>query len=130
MDADRFDTLTRALQSSPTRRLTLGALTALGLTALLGDAETNAKKKGHKKGKKRKKKGLCTSVGDNCTFSVHPCCGGTSCCDPAGTGSRTCVPPAECCAGNICSSDSGTECSVGCTCQDRDSQGFGKCLPG
>ena len=50
MDADRFDTIARALHSSPTRRLTLGALTALGLAAVLGDAETDAKQGGGKKG--------------------------------------------------------------------------------
>jgi hypothetical protein len=45
VDADRFDTLARAMQTTPTRRLTLGALTALGLATLLGDDEAEAKKK-------------------------------------------------------------------------------------
>jgi hypothetical protein len=63
VDADRFDTLARALRTTPTRRLTLGALTALGLAALLGDAGTDAKPGGGKKGKGKKGKGK--KGGDN-----------------------------------------------------------------
>jgi hypothetical protein len=114
----------------------VGALTALGLAAIFGDADAGDKKKGKKGGKKgggkkskgKKKRQFCVSIGESCTFSVNPCCGDALCCDPTGSGFRECLPPGECCAGNTCSSENSLECSVGCTCQNRDSLGFGKCL--
>jgi hypothetical protein len=148
VDADRFDTIARTLHSTPTRRLTLGALTALGLAAILGDHEVAAKKKGGGKkdgGKKKKKKGVkcqgksckkeeekqfCHPAGEQCTFTPYPCCAGTVCCEtalpPYNIG--TCLPPAQCCTGEICSAEDGSDCPPGCTCQLRDDNGFGKCL--
>jgi hypothetical protein len=135
MDGSDFDALTHTLAAYFSRRVTRGGLlVALGLA--LEEAVALAKKgkgKGHKgrggkKGKNKKKKDKCTSAKDSCTFSLHPCCGDTICCDPTGSGFSTCLPPVECCLGNTCSSAAGTECAVGCTCQNRDMLGFGKCL--
>jgi hypothetical protein len=135
MDGSDFDALTHTLAAPLSRRVTLGGL-VVAISLALEEAVSLAKKKGKGKGKgdngrgkkKKKKKVLCTSAGDSCTFSVHPCCGDTLCCDPTGSGFRTCLPPDQCCAGNTCSSANSLECSVGCTCQNRDMLGFGKCL--
>jgi hypothetical protein len=55
MDADRFDSLSRSLTDTPSRR---GALAALlgGSLGLLGMTETDAKKGKKKKKKKKGKK--------------------------------------------------------------------------
>ncbi len=136
MDADRFDTIARTLHSTPTRRLTLGALTALGLAAILGDHEVAAKKKGGGKkdgGKKKKKKGVkcqgksckkeeekqfCHPAGEQCTFTPYPCCPGTLCCNhvaPYNTG--FCVLPSdECCRKQFAPCTRSIECCDGLCC--------------
>jgi hypothetical protein len=70
MDADRFDALARALHTTPTRRLTLRALTALGLAAVLGEAEIEAEPKGGGK-KGGKKKGKCKGKGKDKVTICH-----------------------------------------------------------
>ena len=118
MDADRFDTLARALQTTPTRRLTLGALTALGLASILGDAEIDAKKKGGgKKGGKKKKKERCKLVGRECC-SDSDCSGGKTCCERAYCG--------ECCSQEDCDAfypGQSLTCSQRATCDDCSPEG-------
>jgi hypothetical protein len=128
VDADRFDTLARALQTSPTRRLTLAALTALGLAALLGDTGTDAKKKGGgkkgggkkdggKKGGKKKKKAQCKLIGRECCFDSD-CSGGRTCCQRAYCG--------ECCSQEDCEvfyPGQGLTCSERATCDDCSPEG-------
>ena len=119
MDADRFDTLARALHATPTRRLTLAALTALGLTALLGDAETDAKKKsgGKKKGGKKKKKEKCRLIGRQCC-SDSDCPGDNTCCQRAYCG--------ECCSQADCElfyPGQDLTCSERATCDDCSGEG-------
>jgi hypothetical protein len=126
VDADRFDTLARALQTTPTRRLTLGALTALGLASVLGDAEIDAKKKGGgkkgggKKGGKKKKKKKSPPPDDALTCGFDSDCNGVTdgpvCCNNgafSGTGQDQTLRCAKCCingnrgcaAGQICSTE-------------------------
>lgn len=87
MDADRFDSLLRALSASPSRRGVGRILAGLVLSATvmphLDLALTDAKK-GKGKGKKKKKKKPCGP--GNCTECCVGCCDG--CCDDAGQ----CVP--------------------------------------
>ena len=142
MDAERFDTLARALQTTPTRRLTLGALTALGLAALLGEDEAEAKKKGRKKGKKKggKKKGvkcqgescekegeslICHPAGEQCTFTPYPCCPGTACCDGAPPyNSGVCArATSECCKKESADCMRSNECCPGLCCSSE-----GQCI--
>jgi hypothetical protein len=110
MDAERFDRLTRALRTSPSRRLTLQGLAMLGLAALLGEevqtVYANKNMGGGKKGKGKKKKK--NNNDSSCTFDSD-CNGnpnGPVCCSEEGppqcekcclTGNRGCP------AGQICS---------------------------
>ena len=144
MDGSDFDSLTHTFAASISRRVTLGGLiVGLGLAleeavvgAIIGKGNGKGKGRGNKKGRggnnrknnKKKKKEHCTSVGESCTFTVHPCCGDTVCCDPTGSGLFECLTPGECCAGNTCSQVDNSDCSPGCTCQQRDGTGMGKCL--
>jgi hypothetical protein len=126
VDADRFDTLARALQTSPTRRLALSALTALGLAAVLGDNESEAgkrgggkKKGGGKKGGKKKKR-KNRPPDDSLTCGVDSDCNGVAdgpyCCNNgafSGTGQDQTLRCAKCCmlgnrgcaADQICSTE-------------------------
>lgn len=136
MDGSRFDTLTRSLTGSSSRRATLGSLLVGGL-GVLGLAETTAKKKG--KGKKKKKKTTqspppppfvcpaqrvcgpgCCPEGQVCGSNgacVHPsCCSGDATCGPHTTAGRLCcVAPrvAFCCCDS--SSGSGNGYAICCT---------------
>jgi hypothetical protein len=138
MDGSEFDALIRTLAAPSSRRVALsGPLAAFGLA--LAEAVALAKKKGkghHNKGRRgnknknnEKKKEHCTAAGTECTFSVHPCCGDTLCCDPENSGFRTCLPPEECCGGVVCSGLDNRDCGPNCTCQNRDLLSIGTCLP-
>jgi hypothetical protein len=132
MDAESFDTVTRALSSLITRRRALETLLAgSGLGGFLArdSPSTDAKKRKGKKGKKGKKKdqgngqpppppppppGACVgdcsgkSCGDDgCGGSCGTCAGGKSC------EGFTCVcPPGQ--------ADSGGVCATPPTCQGSD----------
>jgi hypothetical protein len=123
MDADRFDALTRALDSGSRRRM-LGVLggVALGAIAPLRDQLNGAAKKRKKKKKKCGKKCIPKS---NCCTSAE--------CGPGGTcegGACTCagVPPVacddnDCDCGQVCRvDDAGSEPSVcqGGGCPETD----------
>ncbi len=116
MDADRFDGLTRALRATPTRRLTLRALTVLGMAAIIGadEAATRLKRKDNKKKdkkKKDKKKKRCRSEfplfcpGLGCCPGYLPTCcpggcakPGYACCSAA-QGGGSCGPDTPQCCG-------------------------------
>ncbi len=104
MDASRFDIISRSLSTTPTRRLTVRALTALGLVAVSGPA-TAAKKKGGKK--------KCKDKGDSCpTCPESPCA-------PKCTG-KTCGPDG---CGGSCGACTGGTCRSGtCDCSGNDTE--------
>jgi len=96
VDADRFDTLARALHTTPTRRLTLRALSVLGVVSLLGREAAEAGKRGKKHGggkKKNKKKNNNNSSG-TCRENGQPC---TSGCNPDGLTQQS-IPCDTCCS--------------------------------
>jgi hypothetical protein len=143
VDADRFDTLARILQTTPNRRLSLRALTALGLAALLGEDEAEAKKKGRKKGRKKKggkkkdvkcqgescekeeEKQFCHPAGQQCILSPYPCCAGTVCCDgvPPYNSGFCALATSECCKQEAADCMRSNECCPGLCCSSE-----GQCI--
>jgi hypothetical protein len=88
MDPIRFDTLTRSLTAARSRRAALAALLG-GSLALLGLADSTAKKKG--KGKKNKLGQVCrASCNVTCGTCYTRAAGGTLC---GGAGSADCTLP-------------------------------------
>jgi hypothetical protein len=79
MDSDRFDTITRALTDTRSRRGALGAFLG-GTLGLLGLADTAARKKGKGKKKKNKLRAACVAA---CPATCSTCyarvAGGTLC---------------------------------------------------
>ncbi len=99
MDADRFDTMIRALAHSSSRRTLLGFGSAGGLGPLLGRLDAGAKRKKRKK-KKHKEPCRATCVEGGCGSDG---CGG-SCGD--------CRAPLTCQSG-VCACPDGTEACGG-----------------
>ena len=133
MDADRFDTLSRALNASPTRRAALWTLATLGLWSagdlLDPDAVNAGKKKGGKRGKKGKKgkkrkqqqdpqpQPQCPS---ECCPGIKGCLGNDVCCD------GLCL---QCCTSADCR-DNGVCCPSGnCRRPDEECCGPGGSCP-
>lgn len=116
MDAERFDTVTRALSGSSRRHL-VSALTGIamhGLASLsgLGDVVARHKKKKRKKKKRKNQRPQCNSFageepcGIGCCNSLlgRPCCGNTLCC-AEGTfccGANCCPSGFYCCHTGLC----------------------------
>lgn len=135
MDADRFDSLTRTLTETPSRRTVVRLGVGGGLAALLGLAETEAKKKKRKKKCKGKKKcgGKCIPKTDCCTGA--DCIFGQICAQgQCVTGQGTCPSGANWCAnaGSLCSGgdcmcfqtmDNQTRCGM-----SLDDQTCGRCV--
>lgn len=99
MDADRFDTMSRALANPSRRRALLGFGLAGGLGSLLERLDAGAKRKKRKK-KKNKKRCRATCAGkvcgpDGCGGSCGECEGDTVCQD----GSCACPDGTEPCGG-------------------------------
>jgi hypothetical protein len=131
MDAERFDTLARALRASSSRRLTLRGLTALGLTAVLYRDQAEATKRHRKKKDKKddnKNKRRCASefpvfcpgLGC-CRGDMRTCCpagcapAGYRCCTAA-QGGGSCPPEAPQCCGPTPQSPQGTCVQSGTLC--------------
>jgi hypothetical protein len=116
MDPHRFDTLTRSLTETRSRRGTLAALlgSTLGLLGLADAAAKNKKKKGKgkDKGKKNTNGGNPTgqppppppscaaSCSSNCATCAYRADGPTLCCD--GYGSLSCENARVCTSDNDC----------------------------
>lgn len=96
MDANRFDTLTRALTEAPSRRSLLHLGMGGGLAALLGRDNAEARKRGKGKKKKKKNNGPPRTCNPACA-SFETCDDGT-CCRNTGTGCVVGTP--SCCNGN------------------------------
>jgi hypothetical protein len=123
VDRDRFDGLARTLAGGASRRAVLVAagasgLGALGLAALLGGGEAEAKQgdKGKKRKRRRRRRCKLTNLRGKTCGSDKECCtnkkyvcgtpfGGAEtdpeeCCGGLGA---PCDFPSDCCAGNTCS---------------------------
>lgn len=124
MDADRFDTLARTLDSSPSRRGVIGA-SILGLLGLRELLTADARKKKRKKKGKKKKSAACPAervCGADCCSEGRVCDANGACC-PA---ERVCA--SGCCGeGEICSSSGEcldqSCCSGEVVCGPYNSQG-------
>jgi hypothetical protein len=106
MDADRFDSLTRALTEARTRRGTLAALLGgtLGLRGLADVDAKNCKKIGNKKKRKACLKKAKNKKKPNC-FDLIPC--GDACCARSESccGNHCCLPFQTCCGTGCCSGE-------------------------
>lgn len=120
MDADRFDTIARALNSASTRRAVLGGGVGGLLVGLFGrdDAEAGKGRKGKGKSKgKGKKRGNTTRPAPLCANGIQDGaetdvdCGG-SC--PRCAAGKTCASRNDCqsalCTGGACEQCSGSTC--------------------
>ena len=145
MDADRFDSLTRALTAAGSRRNALapalgGALGLLGLVHLDGTVAGGTFKPGCqtcKKGKCRKtshgktcKTGKCTAKPFGTPRSGGTCQSGT--CIAAASPAPPCVPESQAaaCVGAACGTARNNTCgqAVACTCPtDQACLGQGSC---
>jgi hypothetical protein len=81
VDANRFDSVTRALQAGSPRRAALSLLLggALGLTSLADGAAKKGKGKGKGKGKKKKKCGNGKKLCGNRCIAQTDCCTDSDC---------------------------------------------------
>ena len=112
MDSNRFDTLTRALSSTGSRRRTVTAALAgaIGLLGVVHPDPVAARKSKKCPPCKKRKQGKCQGKKPD----------GTAC--PGGTcqGGRCCIPdhPAATCAGAFCGSAKNNNCgqAVACNC--------------
>jgi hypothetical protein len=119
MDASRFDSLSRSLFASPSRRSVLALATGGGLGALL----PLAKREVVAKRKKKRKKCKCGTV--NCPAGSKNCdgaCVPNDACCPACTSGFTCLSNGSCA---IACED--TCPSAGCIC-NSNVEGKGNCI--
>lgn len=147
MDAERFDTLVRAVSAGATRR---GLLTGLAggtgaLLALAGAGDGAARKRRKKKRKKNQRR-TCprdfdcrdsqNCIGGRCVCDETLCANRTNpgdpqqeCfCDAAADGERLCFALIDCAAGpTFCTVDGG--CPAGLVCQIQGCSGDPTCVP-
>jgi hypothetical protein len=117
MDANTFDRWTAALTPTPTRRHALRLLSGLGLVALLGHGEAEAK---HKKKHKQKHHGAASPPPVSPPPSP-PAASGPTCSDGIKNGSETGVD----CGGPNC-----PRCEIGRTCAVNTDCGTSRCGDG
>jgi hypothetical protein len=116
MDPSRFDTLTRLLTASPSRRLVLGVLGGGTLASLvdLTDTDANKRRKKNKKRRKRKRhKNKCKAQSPAKTCgNCQRCNATTGVCEPdpaqlgaaCGEPDQVCLTDGSCRCGDVCAS--------------------------